>query len=149
MNILVVEDDPFKMAAIAAIIEPLVNGEPIARATSLRSAMAKLEEQSFDFVILDMAIPSHTSEVGAIDTYSQPVGGLDVLLYLTFGARSERVAILTQYPTVEYDRQHVPLEKFKAVLERDDVSNVVDVIRFDEDMDDWKEKLISALGNLN
>ena len=149
MNILIVEDDPFKMTAIAAIIERQVNGEPIARATSLRSAMAKLEEQSFDFVILDMAIPSHTSEVGAIDTYSQPVGGLDVLLYLAFGGRTERVAILTQYPTVEYDRKHVLLEKFKAVLERDDVTNVVDVIRFDEDQDDWKERLILALEDLN
>lgn len=149
MKILVVEDDPFKMTAITTIIEPLVNGEPIARATSLRSAMATIEERSFDFVILDMAIPSHTSEVGAIDTYSQPVGGLDVLLFLALGQRAERVAILTQYPTVEYDRQHVLLKELRTVLERDDVTNVVDVIRFDEDQEDWKDRLILALGEPN
>ena len=149
MKILIVEDDPFKMDAIAAAVEPLVSGEPIARATSLRGAMATLEAQGFDFVILDMAIPSHTSEVGAIDTYSQPVGGLDVLLFLAFGQRAERVAILTQYPTVEYDRRHVRLDELKSVLERDDVTNVVDVIRFDEDPKDWKDRLVSALGGDN
>ena len=149
MKILIVEDDPFKMTAIAGIIGPLVNGESIVRATSLRSAMATIEAQSFDFVILDMAIPSHTSEVGATDTYSQPVGGLDVLLYLAFGQRAERVAILTQYPTVEYDRRHVPLDDFKGILERDGVTNVMDVIRFDDDRDDWKDRLILVMGNLN
>lgn len=149
MKILIVEDDPFKMDAIAAVIEPLVTGEPISRATSLQSAISALETQSFDFVILDMAIPSHTSEFGAIDTYSQPVGGLDVLLSLAFEERTERVAILTQYPTVEYDRRHVRLEDLKPILERDDVTNVADVIRFEEDRDDWKTRLILALGGLD
>jgi CheY-like chemotaxis protein len=149
MRILIVEDDPFKMTAITGVIGPLLNGKPIARATSLRSAMAMIEAESFDFVILDMAIPSHTSEVGAIDTYSQPVGGLDILLYLAFGHRAERVAILTQYPTVEYDRKHVLLHEFKMILERDEVTNVVDVIRFDDDRDDWKDRIILALGDIN
>lgn len=149
MKILIVEDDPFKMTAIVAVFEPLINGDLIARATSLRSAMALLEKGSFDLVILDMAIPSHTSEVGATDTYSQPVGGLDVLLFLAFGGRAEKVAILTQYPTVEYDRHHVRLAEFKAVLEKDEVTNVADVIRFDEDSDDWKDRLLLVLGDVN
>ena len=149
MRILIVEDEPFKMNAIAAAVEPLAKGGFIARAISLRGAMATLEAQIFDFVILDMAIPSHTSEVGAIDTYSQPVGGLDVLLFLAFGDRPERVAILTQYPTVEYDRRHVRLEDFKAVVEKDEVMNVADVIRFDDDSEDWKDRLIVALGDQN
>ena len=149
MRILIVEDEPFKMNAIAAAVEPLANGEEIARAISLRSAMATLEEDIFDFVILDMAIPSHTSEVGAIDTYSQPVGGLDVLLFLAFSDRPERVAILTQYPTVEYDRRHVRLDEFKAAVEKDEVMNVADVIRFDEDSHDWKDRLIAAMGDQN
>ena len=110
--------------------------------------MVTLESEVFDFVVLDMAIPSHTSDVGAVDTYSQPVGGLDVLLFLAASERSERVAILTQYPTVEYDRRHVPLKEVARVLHQDGVTNVVDAVLFSE-KEEWKKPLLAAMGDPN
>lgn len=144
MRILVVEDDSFKRNAIAKLLTAGV-GRDLTAVASLRSAIVELESTIFDFVVLDMAIPSHTSDMGAIDTYSQPVGGLDVLLFLTSNTRPERVAVLTQYPTVEYDRRHVPLNQLVDVLRADGVDSVVDVIRFGEG-EFWEERLLSAIG---
>ena len=145
MKILIVEDDNFKLAAIRGAIPSTGGNTDVDTAKSLHDAMAALEARVYDFVVLDMAIPSHTSDVGAIDTYSQPVGGLDVLLFISSGDRPEKVAILTQYPTIEYNRRHVPLRDFAEILHKDDVRNVTSVIMFGEDRD-WKGPLLEALG---
>lgn len=143
MRILIVEDDGFKLKAIERVISRC-EANHVQIAKSLRGAMTALENDKFDFVVLDMAIPSHTSDVGAVDTYSQPVGGLDVLLFLVSQERRERVAILTQHPTVEYDRKHVPLRSLLSVLHSDGIENVVSVVRF-SDGDEWKEPLLLAM----
>ncbi|WP_392354264.1 hypothetical protein V8F63_01080 [Brevundimonas sp. LF-1] len=141
---LIVEDDPFKLVAIQAAVRSLWDSE-IEVATSLRTAMTQLEDRSFEFVVLDMAIPSHTSDAGAVDTYSQPVGGLDVLLFLAEHERPERVAILTQHPTVEYDRRHVPLKDIVGILHADGVPNAVEAILFNE-TGDWAAQLLATMG---
>lgn len=145
MKLLIVEDDPHKMKAIQQVLEP-GPGIAIQTATSLRSAMTELEAVHYDAVILDMAIPSHTSDAGAIDTYSQPVGGLDVLLFLASNCRNEKVVVLTQYPTVEYDRRHVPLKYLREVLHGDEIHNFVDALHFDDD-GHWRAALLTAVGN--
>ena len=143
MSILIVEDDAFKLSAIEAAIKDRWNTK-IEVATSLRAAMTTLEERSFDFVVLDMAIPSHTSDAGAVDTYSMPIGGLDVLLFLAENGRSEIVAILTQHPTVEYDRRHVPLRDMVRTLHADGIPNAVEAILFTE-TGDWKAQLLATM----
>jgi ActR/RegA family two-component response regulator len=147
VKVLVVEDDPFKLDAVIRVVQRVGSGE-IQVAKSLRGAMVALEKEVFDFVVLDMAIPSHTSDVGAVDTYSQPVGGLDVLLFLANNARRERVAILTQYPTVEYDRRHVALKDLTRILHEDGVANLVGAILF-SDKEDWEKPLLVAMGATN
>lgn len=144
MKILIVEDDSFKLDAIRRILAERP-GVEIETAVSLRDAMTTLEASEFDFVVLDMAIPSHTSAVPAVDTYSQPVGGLDILMFLAMGGRTERVAVLTQHPTVEYDRRHVPLHKIVEALRADGIYNVVEAILFTEERK-WEEPLLTAIG---
>ena len=143
MSVLIVEDDAFKLTAIEAALRGRWDIE-IEVATSLRTAMTKLEERAFSFVVLDMAIPSHTSDAGAVDTYSQPVGGLDVLLFLAENDRRERVAILTQHPTVEYDRRHVALKDVVDILRGDGIHNVVDAILFTE-TGAWAHQLLATM----
>lgn len=144
MRVLIVEDDDFKLEDIRRTIQRS-GVERIEVAKSLRGAMVILDREKFDFVVLDMAIPSHRSDIGAVDTYSQPVGGLDVLLYLVSEGRPERVAVLTQYPTVEYDRRHVPLHELTGVLHADGVKNVVCAIPF-SDKGEWEGPLLAAMG---
>ncbi len=145
MRILIVEDDNFKLDAIRVVVAGAFDVPLIATAKSLHDAMTALEDSIFDFVVLDMAIPSHTSDAGAIDTYSQPVGGLDVLLFLASQARPEAVAILTQYPTIEYDRRHVPLKELAQVLRGDGIPNIRAVVLFSE-TGEWKPALLAAFG---
>jgi response regulator of citrate/malate metabolism len=145
MRVLIVEDDPHKLRSLARELGLVVVVERIDRASSLQQAMAILEQTRYDVVLLDMAIPSHAGEAGSDDIYSQPVGGLDILLYLSMDARSEAVIIVTQYPTVEYNREHVPLDKILRKLADDDIVNVKGVIFFGED-EGWRKKLVALVG---
>lgn len=140
MNILIVEDDAFKARQLEETVISQLPHSLIRSVSSLQEAVGELDSYSFDAVLLDMAIPSHSGEGGSTDVYSQPIGGLDVLLYLFYDQRPEKVMILTQYPTIEYNREHVPLQKFKARLELDSITNLSAISFFGED-GVWKDRL--------
>lgn len=144
MKILIVEDDPHKLDQLIDELDLLNDIESIDLAASLQQAIATLEANTFDIVLLDMAIPSHDGDAGSTDIYSQPVGGLDVLLYLSAGSRSDTVIIVTQYPSVEYNREHVPLDRLLGKFASDDIRNVREVILFGDDQP-WRGKLQKAL----
>lgn len=144
MRFLIVEDDPFKLGQIKREVTGYPAVSEIREASSLQEAMTILADGSFDVVLLDMAIPSHGGDASSTDIYSQPVGGLDILLFLAFNERPERVIVITQYPTVEYDRDHVPLNLLKARLSQDDINNVESVLLFADD-ELWKHKLSSVV----
>lgn len=145
MRFLIVEDDPYKLNQLEQAVSICVPNAQFTKATSLQDAMTSLDQCEYDHVLLDMAIPSHSSETGTGDVYSQPVGGLDVLLHLAYTDRPDSVIILTQHPTVEYNREHVPLHKLQDKLLDDEVRNVRDVILFAED-GGWRGRLAAALG---
>lgn len=145
MKILIVEDDAFKSSQLNTVALSCSGVAETQQVSSLQEAMSTLVDTVFDAVLLDMAIPSHPGEAGAVDVYSQPVGGLDVLLYLSLNDRPERVMILTQYPTVEFNREHVPLQKLRDRFQSEDIMNVEAVSLFAED-GIWQRHLKSFLG---
>lgn len=147
MKILIVEDDSFKAKQLNEAVVDCCSDAVLTHASSLQAAIDILYQDSFDAVLLDMAIPSHSDEGGSSDVYSQPVGGLDILLYLSYDGRAEKVMILTQYPTIEYDRCHVPLAKFKARLEKDNIMNLCSLSFFGED-GLWRNRLINFLDSV-
>lgn len=145
MNVLIVEDDPHKSSQLVVELKSFGIAADISLASSLQQAMSIVEVRSFDLVLLDMAIPSHDGGAGTADVYSQPVGGLDILLYLSDEDRRDSVIVVTQYPTVEYNREHVALSKLVERLGKDDITNVKGVIRFTDD-DRWKADLLKYVG---
>ena len=147
MKVLIVEDDPFKRSQIEQEIKLRFVAE-VYSASSLQDAMNILVDTIFDAVLLDMAIPSHSGDAGSSDIYSQPVGGLDVLMYLSDEKRSERIMIVTQYPTIEYNRDHVPLNKIKSRFESDEIFNVDAISLFDEG-GLWRPRLQEFLENVS
>jgi CheY-like chemotaxis protein len=140
MRVLIVEDDLHKQRRLLGELQSMPIVRHVDSVSSLQQAMSMLELARFDLVFLDMAIPSHAGDAGSTDIYSQPVGGLDILLHLSLTGRDEAVIVVTQYPTVEYNREHVPLDKLIGKLAEDDVKNVRGAIRFDED-NNWRMHL--------
>ena len=114
MRVLLVEDDNFKQELVEQLVlqvRPIVE---IVVARSVQQAVQLLGSGTFDLIILDMSLPSHESKAGGSQPISQPSGGIEVLLELSYECRTDRVVILTQYPEIEYDGRLHSLSRFQT-----------------------------------
>jgi CheY-like chemotaxis protein len=140
MRVLVVEDDDFKFEDIAGLLQDLPEQVDLQRAGSVQASYDAIHQAQFDYIILDMALPSHNLVAGTGNPYPEPVGGLEILLELADQDRPDRVIILTQYPSIEFNREYIPLGKFPSVAARHGITLVKACILFGLD-GAWKEQI--------
>jgi len=145
MNILVIEDEPAKRELIEQAIEDLRPNATISSGRSVQQAVKHLRDGEFDLIVLDIALPSHESKPGGAQPMSQPTGGVEVLLELSYEARPDKVIIVTQYPDIEFDKQLYPLSKARQALSKRLAVNIIDVIYFKVRDPAWREQLRKAL----
>ena len=74
MQILLVEDDPFKEDLLASELRSIVSGASIKVARSVQQAVGMLSGYDYDWIILDMSLPSHEIQPGRSLFRSLPVG---------------------------------------------------------------------------
>lgn len=145
MNILVIEDEPAKRELIEQAIKELRPKAAISSGRSVQQAVKHLREAEFDLIVLDIALPSHESKPGGAQPMSQPTGGVEVLLELSYEARPDKVIIVTQYPDIEYDKRLYPLSKARQALAKRLSVNIIDVIYFKARDPAWREQFRKAL----
>ena len=145
MNILVIEDEPVKRELIELAIAEMRPDASIRFGVHVQQSVKRLREAEFDLIVLDMSLPSHESKAGGAQPMSQPTGGVEVLLELSYEARTDRVIIVTQYPDIEFDGQLYPLNKARQALSKRLSVNIFDVIYFKPRDAAWREQLRKAL----
>ena len=145
-SILLIEDDLFKQELIEDLLTTNASVAEISVARSVQQAVARLGEQAYDLVILDMALPSHESKPGGAQPISQLSGGIEILLQLSFEARSDPVIILTQYPEIEFDGSFFPLAKARRAIGSKLHANILDIIHFNAADHAWTSKLLEKIG---
>lgn len=146
MRVLVVEDDDFKFEDIADLLQTLPLAVEATRASSVQAGYEAIQRAGYDYIILDMALPSHNLVAGTGNPYPEPVGGLEVLLELADQRRPEKVIVLTQYPSIEFNREYIPLERFPSVAAQHGIGSVRACILFGLD-GDWKELILREMAN--
>lgn len=144
MKILLVEDDGFKLQSLRSFILEGFPSALIDEAKSIHEAFQALKPAIYDFVLLDMSLPSHRAKEGAGGVYSHPVGGLDVLFHVCGKKRTEKVVIITQYPHIEFDQVYVPVEDFCQIANDNNLTNLAAAIRF-ETTGEWKNALLDTI----
>jgi len=145
MRVLLVEDDAFKQTRIEKILHDTFRELKLEVAKSVCEAVNYMQGNSFDHIILDIALPSHGNLPGGGAGLPMPAGGVEVLLELSYQDRPDLVTILTQYPEIEFDGRLVELKHAKQVLRKAIGTEVVDVIHFEMDSQLWKELLVKAV----
>lgn len=133
MRILIVDDSSRKAEQIRAVCEGAAASEhlDLVQTGSVVSALAKLEEQPFDVVILDLHLPFRDGESPKKDA------GLQLLAEIKAPIAMPRLGIaLTEYEDLRAGQQ----ERFAALEWR--------LLHFSDSVSAWKQELADALSAL-
>lgn len=145
IKILLIEDDSFKARSLQEFVSSVLRDVSINNASSLVEAIAQVNQEPFDLVLIDMAIPSHPIIPGAGSPMSFLTGGLDVLLELKSLERSDPCVIITQYPEIELSGQFFSLQLASREIKEQLDCDVLACIEYSEGSENWKTALLEVL----
>lgn len=140
MNILIVEDDDFKLKKIERLINSFIVEASITHFDNVCQTVRYLKENIPDKIVLDMSLPSHQAKIGEGSPVSMPSGGIEIILHLRRMKKlSIPIIILTQYPDIEIEGDYYSMEESREkIKELYGVQNLI-VSAYDNDLDGWKE----------
>lgn len=141
LAVLLVEDDAFKQKELEGALLELMPGAEVRVGRSVRQALSFLGERAYDLIVLDMALPSHEVQPAAAQPMSQPSGGVELLLELSYDERADPVIIVTQYPEIEFDGRLYALPQFARAFGKTASANLRGAIYFNLLDGGWRTEL--------
>lgn len=144
-DILIVEDDSFKLKSLKEFLLNHMVDINIVIATNLQSAITLVNESVFQLILIDMAIPSHPIKSGTGSPISLLNGGLQVILEVQYLDRKDDCIVLTQYPDVEICGEYFPIDLAASNIKDLLDCTILGCIQYSEDSTSWKEDLKELL----
>ncbi|MDT8849032.1 response regulator transcription factor [Pantoea dispersa] len=145
MRILIIEDDSFKLESIRDFLSKKLDRSVIEICTSLSEGIINVNNNKYDLIMVDMAIPSHPITPGGGSPLSLLTGGLDILLELNYLERSDVCIIITQYPDIEIAGKLYALQDAKKEIKIQLECDVLACIEYKEGSDEWQQELEGVL----
>lgn len=148
MKILLIEDDSFKEKSLTDFLITTIPTASIVSAPSLVDAIEAIDLQTYELILIDMAIPSHPITLGGGAPISLLTGGLEVLLELESLDRHDPCVIITQYPDIEISGSFYHVNNASTEIKIRLGCEVLDCIQYSEDSGNWKLKLSAVIDKL-
>jgi len=141
MRILVIEDDQYKLDNLVEFINKKYTDSEITIAKSVSSSIKAVNHETFDFIILDMSLPTFDVSPSESGGKPQGFGGVDILRYLEAQDYEGTIIVVTQFEKFgdgddEKDLSILSdqlLEEFPQILKA--------VIYFDSSVKAWQAEL--------
>ncbi|MDN2676446.1 response regulator [Janthinobacterium sp. SUN033] len=140
-KILLVEDDEFKRKKIQDFILSESWCEKLSTAVSVSGAIRELDDNIFDILLLDMAIPNHDDGADG----AQGLGGLAVFRYLQIISKSTDVIVVTQFEALNEGSTVVDIGTLQNLLVNEFNSQFLGLIQYLTDTDTWKERVTKMI----
>jgi CheY-like chemotaxis protein len=147
-RILIVEDDSFKVENLAAFLTGHLVDSEIDFVSCVASAVRIVQQEEFDLIILDMALPSHPVVSGGGAPMSLLTGGLEILFELQSLGRHDPCIIVTQYPEIEITGLFFSVESAAKAIKACFSCDVIGCVQYSEESSDWKLELAALLKDL-
>ncbi|WP_336024411.1 response regulator [Acinetobacter lwoffii] len=140
-KILLIEDDNFKAESLETFFSEFMFDCEIEIRTNLAESIEIINKQKFDWVMVDMSIPSHPIVSGEGAPVSFLTGGLDVILELQALGRSDKCIIVTQYPEIEICGQFFHINEATHQINVNLGCSIVGCIEYADNSTSWKQNL--------
>lgn len=145
MKIAIIEDNIHKKTKITSYLDTEFPEYSYKEAYSYSSGTTLVEKDLFDFLILDMSLPTYditkTDGGGRI----RMDGGRDILKRLRRKKRMIPFVILTQYTTFSETTGTKTLDEIEEIIEEQFPTFYKGLIFYDTSSTTWKEKLAETI----
>lgn len=130
MNILLVEDEVHKRAELTDCIFGILETSPD-HVDSVRSAVLQVIEKDYDLIVLDMALPTFSSNSSDPHKgHDQAQGGIEVLRALKSNGKNSKIIIVTQYHDFYIGGSKIKLKDSPKVINEKYNQNVIGAILY-------------------
>ncbi|CAM3873829.1 response regulator [Bordetella tumulicola] len=140
-RILLIEDDSFKAINIREYILELMPDSSFDEIPSLVEAIDFINKNTYDLVLVDMAIPSHPSLQGEGSPMSFLNGGLEILLELKSLDRKDPCIVITQFHEIEISSVHYAVKDAADAIKKEIDCDILGCIEYSEESERWKADL--------
>ncbi|MGC7840633.1 hypothetical protein ACPZMI_19455 [Pseudomonas wayambapalatensis] len=149
MLVHIIEDDELKASRILDFLKSQHPDYTFKVSGSYQSGLKSMEEETPDFVILDMTLPNFDYAPDQRDRRMRPLGGYDLMRKLKRKSYSTKVIIVTQLPSFDEDKKKLSFEEVAERCRHEFPDTFVTGIYFDQSDISWQRELISAINSLN
>ncbi|MBR9861655.1 response regulator [bacterium] len=145
MKGLLIEDDPNKASKVVSFIKQEYSWINIEHRASYQSGLQSLFEIEFDFILLDMSLPTYDQDTGNFPGKPRNFGGRDILKEMKRYQKKSPVKILTQYN--EFDGGSISINELHQMLEEKYHDIYRGYIIYNSKRTEWQDELNAFLSS--
>lgn len=150
IKVLLIEDEVHKQEELTACLEKFFGGDShLEHVDSVHAAVAAVSAYTFDLIVLDMALPTFSTDGGATERgHDQALGGVEILRSLKSQGVTSSVIIITQYPDITVGGRKLKLNAAAQALSDRYGQNVIGGVLYKYKSPSNANRLISLLRRL-
>lgn len=145
-RILLIEDGDYKSKRVLDFLNDYSIDIAITIRKSYSSALKELTSFDFDFVIIDLSLPTFDSDNGENGGDFRAYGGLDIARQMKRRKIQTPFVFLTQYNSFSNDKTSLKITDIQKIA-RDDHPSFIGCIYYEHSGSKWQEELRRALSD--
>lgn len=146
-KILLIEDGDYKSKRVLEYLNDELKLSSVVLKRSYSSAVKELVEQQYDFVVIDMSLPTFDQKSGEISDDFRAFGGLDIARQIKRRKVDVRFVFLTQYQSLTDDSNSMTIDDIDRLAIEKYPNNYKGCIYYEHAGSSWKEELKQVLVN--
>ena len=146
MNGLLIEDDPEKATTILTFIQENFIECRMTHRLSYQSGLKEIFGFVYDFILLDMSLPSYDQGNGNFSGKPRNFGGRDILKEMKRYNKKSKVKIITQYN--EFDGGLISIRELDEQLKAKHSELYDGYIYYKSNQTEWQKELYNFLKQL-
>jgi len=149
MKVLLVEDEDPKLESLQRFLEEQKCAAQVVVARSVKSALAALETETPDLLLLDMSLPTFDISANEPGGRPQGFGGVEILRFLESAEATIPTVIVSGYEAFAREGRNIDLNALAAELTKDYPQLVRGVVYFNQILGAWSGELAEILAECN
>lgn len=146
MKGLVIEDDEIKASKIINFFNEGFQHFELEHRKSYQSGIKRIFEKDYDFILLDMSIPTYDQDMGNFSGKPRNFGGRDILKEMKRHQKASTVLVVTQYN--EFDGGSISINQLDEELSQKYPKLYKGYVIYKSGQTDWEKKLIDFVNSI-